>query len=62
MADEVELKDLSAKPTPPSGPIIVDGRKGGRLNLDADQEQTVTLWAYAATAMCVFTHLYHRVD
>lgn len=30
-----------------------DTRRGGRINMDADQEQAVSLWAYAASILCV---------
>ena len=52
MASEIELEDLSNRRAPGT-PAIVDDRPGGRINLDANQEQAVTLWAYAATTMCV---------
>lgn len=45
----IELEDLSAKRTAAQneGP---GPHNGGRLNLDANQEQAVALWAYVATA------------
>lgn len=50
MAEEVEMNKLSDRT---SQPAIVDDKPGGRLNLDANQEQAVTLWTYAATVMYV---------
>ena len=43
------MDNLASKPKP----AIVDDKPGGRLNLDTQQEASVTLWAYAATVMCV---------
>lgn len=51
MTSEIELDDMVKHTTPQ--PVIVEHRRGGRLNLDANQEQAVTLWAYASTTMCV---------
>ncbi|KAI0810979.1 hypothetical protein BC629DRAFT_1477818 [Irpex lacteus] len=47
MSSEIELDDLSNMPKP----AIVDDKPGGRLNQDAQQEASVTLWAYVATAI-----------
>ncbi|KAI0683700.1 hypothetical protein BC835DRAFT_1394303 [Cytidiella melzeri] len=47
MSSAIEMNDLSKTPKP----AIVDDKPGGRLNLDTQQEASVTLWAYAATVI-----------
>ncbi|KAI0340087.1 hypothetical protein BDW22DRAFT_1360599 [Trametopsis cervina] len=47
MTNEIEMKTLSREPQP----AITDDKPGGRLNLDTNEEQSVTLWAYTATAI-----------
>lgn len=43
------MDDFTNKPKP----AITDDKPGGRLNLDSQQEASVTLWAYVATVMYV---------
>lgn len=50
MTSEIEMDDLREKRSVPQSDTE-DKHKGGRLNMDADQEQAVTLWGYAATVL-----------
>ncbi|KAJ3552984.1 hypothetical protein NM688_g3863 [Phlebia brevispora] len=52
MSEAIELDDLKARRgTSPSIPAGDSPRGGPRLNLDANQEQAVALWAYVTTAL-----------
>ena len=51
MSSSIEMEDLRAKRTAAIADDPNDTLKGGRLNLDADQEQAVALWAYASTVL-----------
>lgn len=48
MSNDIELEDLSRKQELDE---TAETRKHGRINLDADQEQSVALWAYGATVL-----------
>ena len=50
MSEGIELEDISARNFS-SQNAVEDSHHGGRLNLDANQEQAVALWAYAATTL-----------
>lgn len=49
MSDNIELQELNKKPE--LAGETSESRKHGRINLDANQEQAITLWAYGATVM-----------
>ena len=48
MSSDIELEDLGKKQSLSETP---EALKHGRINLDADQEQSVALWAYGATSL-----------
>lgn len=50
MPSDIELEDLSDKRVLESTP---ETPKHGRINLDANQEQTIAYWAYGATVLYI---------
>ena len=48
---EIEMRDLAPKGSAVSSEDVNDKSRGPRINMDANQEQAVTTWAYAATIL-----------
>ena len=51
MSSEIEMEDLAARRPATHNNDVKDTPRGPRINMDANQEQAIATWAYAATIL-----------